>query len=91
MDQKILIVEAAEYENQVVKPLAELNQKFEQLLEAQHTPESLLSRKEAAKFLGITLVTLHDWTKRGLVCCGHIGTRVYYKKSELLNAVTRNQ
>ena len=91
MNQKMLIVDAVEYNNLIVQPLAELNQKFEQLLKAQHTPETVLSRKDAAKFLGVTLVTLHDWTKRGLVDCGRIGVRVFYKKSELINAISRNQ
>ena len=56
-------------------------------LEATKDPEILLSRKEAAKFLGITLVTLHDWTKRKFVIAGRIGNRVYFKKSDLINAI----
>lgn len=89
MNQKILIVDANEYNNQIIQPLAELNQKFKQLLEVQHTPETLLSRKDAAKFLSITLVTLNDWTKRGLVDCGRIGNRVYYKRSSLIKAISK--
>lgn len=88
MDQKMLIVDADEYDSQIVQPLADLNQKFEHFLKAQHTPETVLSRREAAKFLGITLVTLRDWTKRGLLKSGNIGSRVFYKKSDLINAIS---
>lgn len=50
--------------------------------------EELLTRKQAAEFLNVTLVTLHEWTKLGLVKSGRIGRRVYYKKSELLAATS---
>ena len=56
-------------------------------IEANKDPETLLSRKEAAKFLGITLVTLHDWTKRKFVISGRIGNRVFYKRSSLIMAI----
>jgi len=56
-------------------------------IEANKDPEILLSRKEAAKFLGITTVTLSDWTKRKFVISGRIGNRVFYKRSSLINAI----
>lgn len=43
----------------------------------------LLSRKEAAAYLKITLVTLNAWTKQGIISCMRICSRVYYSKSEL--------
>lgn len=48
----------------------------------------LFTRKQAAEFLNVTLVTLHEWTKLGLVKSGRIGRRVYYKKSDLLAATS---
>jgi len=77
-----------ELRTQLIEPLAK---DLQELRTHNQEPETVLSRKEAAKFLGVTLVTLHDWTKRGLIDCGRIGVRVFYKKSELLNAITRNQ
>jgi hypothetical protein len=59
------------------------------LKENQIEPETLLTRKQAAKFLDVTYATLNDWTKRGLVECGRIGTRVYYKRSNLINAINK--
>jgi excisionase family DNA binding protein len=43
----------------------------------------LLTRKEAADLLGVSLPTLNDWTKNGIVQGYRIASRVRYKKSEL--------
>ena len=59
------------------------------LKENQIEPETLLTRKQAAQFLNVTFATLNDWTKRDLVECGRIGTRVYYKRSSLINAINK--
>ncbi len=45
--------------------------------------ENLLNRKETAKFLRISLVTLTDWIKRGLPSHKQRG-RVYFIKSEVI-------
>ncbi|MEP7375310.1 MAG: helix-turn-helix domain-containing protein [Chitinophagaceae bacterium] len=45
--------------------------------------ESLLSRKEIAAVLKISLVTLTDWVKRGLPCHKQRG-RVYFLRTEVL-------
>ncbi|MDB5226446.1 MAG: hypothetical protein JWN78_639 [Bacteroidota bacterium] len=42
-----------------------------------------LTRKEAAKFLGVSLVTLHKWSTEGIVQSHRINTRIKYKKEEL--------
>ena len=56
-----------ELRTQLIEPLAK---DLQELRTHNQEPETVLSRKEAAKFLGVTLVTLHDWTKRGLIDCG---------------------
>jgi excisionase family DNA binding protein len=50
-------------------------------------PEELLTRMEAAELLGITLPTLRDYTNRGLVTGYRIGTRVRYKRSEVIDGL----
>jgi len=49
----------------------------------------LLTRKEAADLLSITLPTLHHWSKTGLIQAYYLGRRIYYKESELLNALQK--
>ncbi|MEW2921269.1 helix-turn-helix domain-containing protein [Muricauda sp. ANG21] len=47
----------------------------------------MFSRKETAKFLRISLPTLHDWTKEGLIRAYRIGNRVLYKKADIDQAL----
>jgi hypothetical protein len=65
-----------------------VDQKFQTLLTAlqqKQTPKEkeYLSRKEAAQFLSISLVTLNKFTKTGLVPGYRIASRVRYKRQEL--------
>lgn len=54
-----------------------------QTLPAHSASEKLLTRKECADKLKISLVTLNDWSKRGLIQSYLIGGRVLYKDSEI--------
>lgn len=49
--------------------------------------EELLTRDQAAQLLGITLPTLRDYTRRGYVAGYRIGTRVRYKRNEVLDSL----
>lgn len=55
----------------------------------QSQEEPLLTRKEIAGILRISLVTLHDWMKRGLPRHKQ-GGRVYFLRSEVLAYVKQN-
>jgi len=48
--------------------------------------EPLVTRKEIANYLNISLVTLTEWVRRGLPCIRK-GRRVLFLKSEVLNAM----
>ena len=47
------------------------------------------TRKETAKLLGISLVTLHKWSVEGLIPSYRIGSRIRYKKDEINNALVQ--
>lgn len=49
----------------------------------------LLTREEAAKFLSINSSTLWSYTNSGKLTAHSIGSRRYYKRSELLEALTK--
>lgn len=51
--------------------------------EVRTEPDQLLTRKEAAVYLRISLVTLNEYTQRGLVPAYRLGSRVLYRRSEL--------
>lgn len=52
-------------------------------------PEELLTRKEAAGLLAVTLPTLREYTRRGYLTAYRIGTRVRYKRSEVVDGLRR--
>lgn len=49
--------------------------------------EELLTRKQAAGILGVTLPTLLDWTRNGVIIGYRIGHRIRYKRSEIENSL----
>lgn len=51
--------------------------------------DGLYRRKEAAEKLRISLVTLDNWTKLGIVNARRIGTRVYYTEKDLNEALKK--
>ena len=51
-----------------------------------NTPE-LLTRKQTAKFYGISLPTLNEWTKNGIIPAKRIGGSVRYEKQVVLNSL----
>lgn len=55
----------------------------------QEAAQALLSRKEAAQFMGISLPTLSAWTASGRLKGYRIGSLVRYKKEELTQSLKR--
>jgi len=86
-------------ENQILiqkVTLPELQEMFSDLLEQYlSTPttgevkkiSSVLTRKDAAKMLNVSLPTLHFWTKEGIVKGTRIGSRIRYRLSDLESAL----
>ena len=55
----------------------------------QNNQTEYLTRKEVAKLLGISLPTLSDWSKRGVVPSYRIQSRVRYVKAEVLECLEK--
>lgn len=51
--------------------------------------DTLLTRKEVARLLKVSLVTLNQWRREGIIFQQKIKSRVYFKKSEVM-AVLNN-
>ncbi|CAM1357187.1 helix-turn-helix domain-containing protein [Tenacibaculum halocynthiae] len=49
--------------------------------------DELLSRNEAAFFLGISLPTLRSYVKRGVISEKRLGSKLYYSKKELISSM----
>ena len=53
--------------------------------------EKYITRKETAQILGVSLVTIHSWTKTGLINGYRIGTRIRFKESEIMESLNKVQ
>lgn len=81
-----------------ISALAEKLDTLTNVLNGQNRPEAtapnddkLITRTETAQMLGVTLPTIYDWTKKGIITAYRIGNRVRYKHAEILATVTNNK
>ena len=49
--------------------------------------KALLTRKEVAEMLSVSLTTLHDWNKQGRLRATKINGRVLYMREEIMNRI----
>ncbi len=47
--------------------------------------DEFLTAKQVSKLLGVSLVSLHKWKKDGKIKFHRFGTRIRFKRSEILN------
>ena len=52
-------------------------------------PTEFLTRKDVADMLKIDISSVHNWTKRGVLSAYQISGRVYYKRTEVENAIVK--
>jgi len=52
-------------------------------------PPEYLTRKEVAKILKISLVTVHDWNKKKILNPYRLGNLIRYKSNEIDDALIR--
>ncbi|OYU84471.1 MAG: DNA-binding protein [Flavobacterium sp. BFFFF2] len=55
-------------------------------LKQQQNPQKdvLISRLDVSKLLGVSLVTVHNWTKSGVLKSYRVGNKVRFKENEVL-------
>ena len=53
--------------------------------------DELLSIREAATLLGVTVQTVHEWKRRGLLKYHKLGSRSYLKRADVLAALQGHQ
>jgi len=76
---------------QFLNPLLELKKQIEDLkthLQPKQ-PTEYLTRNEVAKMLKINLSTVHNWTRNKTLVAHSIGARIYFKRSEVENAIVK--
>jgi len=48
-----------------------------------------ITRQETSKILNVSLSTLLNWRKAGIITAYRIGNKIRYKKSEILDSLTK--
>jgi len=77
-----------EFKNELISELKEVI--HELILETKkEKPVEYLTRQQVAKMLKISLVTISEWNKKGILKPYRIGRLVRYKSNELQDALTR--
>lgn len=69
-----------------------LNFRFNDFIQSKqsHTSEpedKFLTRSETAQFFNISLYTVHDWMRKGIIRHYKAGNKTYFKKSELIEVL----
>jgi hypothetical protein len=60
---------------------------FDEVNKDTFTDRDLMTRKETAQFLNVSLVSLNIWSKKGIIQPYAIEGRVFFKKSEIESAL----
>jgi len=68
--------------NFIKSELADLKRNYEP-----KEPTKYLTRQEVAKMFQIDLSSVHNWTKKGKLKSYGLGGRVYFKRTEVENAI----
>ncbi|MDO5665137.1 MAG: helix-turn-helix domain-containing protein [Bacteroidia bacterium] len=53
------------------------------------TGTDYITRKEVARLFRVSVVTVHDWTNKGILTAYKIGNKVFYKRPEVENALVQ--
>ena len=76
---------------QIFNPLEDIKKQIEDLKKhlQPKEPTEFLTRNEVADLLKINLSTVHNWTKNKTLIAYSIGARIYYKRTEVENAIIK--
>ncbi len=65
--------------------IADLRNEINQLKELK-SPKEFITRKEAAEILKVSVTTVINYEKRGIIQAYRIGSQIRYKQKDILNA-----
>jgi excisionase family DNA binding protein len=89
MTKQILQIENTNASEFIPKLVGEIKSFLKQDSQTKKDDEIILTREETAGLLSISLPTLWKYTRDGLFPAYRIGSRVRYKKSEILLALKK--
>lgn len=67
--------------DQIKKDITPQNQRAEN--------EDFITRAEVSRLLKVSVITVSDWAKKGVLKSYKCGNRVYFKKNEVIEAIQK--
>jgi excisionase family DNA binding protein len=77
-----------EISDNVTRHISEVLIEFMKDLKSKQEPEFITS-KEAVNILKVTLPTLYDWRKKGVISAYRIGNKIRFNRQELLDSLIK--
>jgi hypothetical protein len=86
---QIIQISLEELQNEIKRGVeAGLGDKLIDPLNTKKTKE-YLTRNDVSKMLQIDISTVHNWSKKGILSAYQIGGRIYYRSSDIENAIIK--
>ncbi len=74
--------------NNIIKGVENKLKEFERNFQPKE-PTLWLTKKEVSNILSISIVTVDDWSKKGILNSYRIGNRIRFKRKEVEQALTK--
>lgn len=88
--ENLVLTKSSDLEKMIQAAVKAELQNFSRWFEKQiEDNDKTLTREETVKYLDISSTTLYRWTKEGIIQSHGIGSRVYYKLSDVNAALTK--
>jgi hypothetical protein len=81
---KLVIISRDELKELITEAVSKA---FDEVNKDTFADKDLMTRKETAQFLNVSLVSLNIWSKKGIIQPYAIEGRVFFKKSEIESAL----
>ena len=81
-------INSVDFKNEILNGISIMLQSLTSSLQ-NSDKDTLLTREETAKMLSISLTTLWDYTRKDIIPAYRIGSKVRYKKSDILEALQK--
>ena len=82
---KLLLLSEIEIDNLINKSISSAIEHLKQENPVETPEDEFITRQNAADILKVSLVTISDWDKKGILTPYRYNTRIRYKKSEIQN------
>lgn len=90
MDTRLIGIEVDDLKNIIQEVIDEnLNSSPPDNQPQNEQPDELLNIKDAAKVLNVSVPTMFNYKRKGIIPFYRIGRRVFFKRPELINSLKR--